>query len=103
MKKVNVVLIIISIIVIFLGIILGISVSNELINSISVENNVNSATTGAGANYSDIIELFGVFGSKIIGTIIILGSIFIDIFIWLSNGAIFFINKIIKNIKNKFK
>lgn len=99
MKKINIILVIISIIIIIFGIILGISASNEFINSIPAQNNTNGATSGIGANYSDAIELFGVFGGKIIGTMIILGSIFIDILIWISYGIILLIRKIIKKIK----
>ena len=101
MKKVNIILLIISIILIVLGIIIGIGASNELIESIPVENNINGGTAGIGANYSGIIEIFGVFGAKIIGTMIIISSIFIDLLIWLPYGIILLVIKIIKKIKNK--
>ncbi len=101
MKKVNIVLLIISIIIIVLGIIIGFGTSNEILNSISFENNANGATSGIGADYSGIIQIFGVFGAKLIGTMIILCSIVIDLLIWLFYGLILLFIKIIKNIKKQ--
>jgi len=99
MKKEQKILLIISIIIIVLGIIIGIGTSNEIMNSVSVDNSVNGATSGIGANYSDIIELFGVFGAKLIGAMIIVGSIIIDLFIWLVYGLILLSIKIIKKVQ----
>lgn len=101
MKKVKIVLLIISIIIIVSGIIIGLGTSSEILNSISVENNVNGATSGIGANYSGIIEIFGVFGAKLIGTMIIVCSIIVDLLIWLSYGLILLFIKIIKKIKKQ--
>ena len=85
MKKINKILIIISVVIVVLGVFIGLGTSNELLNSISGENNA--------------IELFGVFGSKIIGTIIIIGSVIIDLLIWLFYGLILLIIRMIKKFK----
>ena len=85
MKKINKILIIISVVIVILGVFIGIGTSNELLNSISGENNA--------------IELFGVFGAKIIGTIIIIGSVIIDLLIWLFYGLILLIIRMIKKFK----
>lgn len=102
MKKVSIVLLILSIIIIILGIIIGLGTSNEILNSVSLENNtnVNVATSGIGADYSDIIQIFGVFSAKVIGTMIIVCSIVIDLLIWLFYGLILLFIRIIKKIKN---
>ena len=101
MKKVKRVLLIISIIIIVSGIIIGLGTLNEILNSISVENNVNGATSGIGANYSGIIEIFGVLGAKLIGTMIIVCSIIVDLLIWLFYGLILLFIKIVKKIKKQ--
>lgn len=101
MKNVKIILLIISVIIIVLGIIIGLGTSNEILNSISVENNVNGATSGIGANYSDAIEIFGVFGAKLIGTMIIVCSIIVDLLIWLFYGLILLFIKIIKKVKKQ--
>ena len=101
MKNVKIILLIISVIIIVLGIIIGLGTSNEILNSISVENNVNGATSGIGANYSDVIEIFGVFGAKLIGTMIIVCSIIVDLLIWLFYGLILLFIKIIKKVKKQ--
>ena len=100
MKKVNKILLIISIIIIALGIIIGLGVSNEVLNSISFENNANGATSGIGADYSGTIQILGIFGAKLIGTMIVVCSIVVDLLIWLFYGLILFFIKILKNIKN---
>lgn len=91
MKKVKIVLLIISIIIIVLGIITGTATSKEMLNLISVENNTNEFASGVGANYSGVMELFGVFGAKLIGTMIILCSIIIDLLIWLAMDYFYFL------------
>ena len=101
MKNVKIILLIISVIIIALGIIIGLGTSNEILNSISVENNVNGATSGIGANYSDVIEIFGVFGAKLIGTMIIVCSIIVDLLIWLFYGLILLFIKIFKKVKKQ--
>ena len=65
------------------------------------ENNANGATSGIGADYSGIMQIFGVFGAKLIGTMIIVCSIVIDLLIWLFYGLILLFIKIIKNIKKQ--
>jgi len=89
MKKINIILLIISIIIIVLGIIIGLGTSNEILNSIPSENT------------SGFIEVFGTFGAKIIGTMIILCSIGIDLLIWIFYGIVLLSIKIIKKIRNK--
>ena len=101
MKKVKIILLIISIIIIVAGIIIGLGASNEILNSIPVENNVDGATSGIGANYSGVIEIFGVFGAKLIGTMIIVCSIIVDLLIWLFYGLIILFIKIIKKVKKQ--
>ena len=98
MKKWNIkkILIIHSIIIIFVGIIVGVSISNELINTISSEKiNVD------GSDFSGLIEIGGFIGAKILGIIIIFYSIFIDILIWLIYGFVLIIMKIIKKINDR--
>ena len=98
MKKVSVtkILIIISAIIIVLGIITGIGVSNSIDNSIPKE-----SIYVDGSDFSGIVEIAGIMGSKIIGTLIVFGSFVIDAFIWLIYGFIILIINIVKKIKNK--
>lgn len=93
-KKVVKILIIISIFIFLLGIIAGISVSNELINGILKEDIYID-----GSNFSGLIEVGGFIGSKILGTMIIFFSIFIDIIIWIIFGIVSLIVKVINDKK----
>lgn len=94
-KKVKRILIIISIIIVFLGIIVGNNISNDLINNIPKENIYID-----GSNFSGLVEIGGVIGSKILGTLIIFLSVLIDIIIWIMYGCVLLILKIINNKKN---
>ena len=98
MKKLNAtkILIIISIIVIILGIIIGIEASNSIENSIP-----NESINVDGSDFSGIVQITGIMGSKIIGTLIVFFSFIIDAFIWLVYGIIILIINIVKKIKNK--
>ena len=90
------VLFIISIIIICLGIISGLSISNELENAIP-----NERIYVDGSDFSGLVQLGGIISSKILGTLIIFGSICIDIIIWILYGIILVILKVIKRIKYK--
>ena len=98
MKKVNVtkILIIISVIIIVLGIIKGIGVSNSIDNSIPKE-----SIYVDGSDFSGIVQISGIMGSKIIGTLIVFGSFIIDAFIWLIYGIIVLIIGIAKKNNKK--
>ena len=98
MRKVNVtkILIIVSVIIIVLGIITGIGVSNSIDNSIPKE-----GIYVDGSDFSGIVQIAGIMGSKIIGTLIVFGSFVIDAFIWLIYGFIILIINIVEKIKNK--
>ncbi len=98
MKKVNVtkILIIISIIIIVLGIITGIGVSNSIDNSIPKE-----GIYVDGSDFSGIVQIAGIMGSNIIGTLIVFGSFVIDAFIWLIYGFIILVINMVKKIRNK--
>ena len=91
-------MILISIIILILGIISGINVSNELVNN----SNTNNIYVD-GTDFSGMAELGGFFGSKILGIVIIFYSILIDIVIWLIYGIIIFILKMIDRLRNKRK
>ena len=98
MKKLSAtkILIIISIIVIFLGIIIGIGTSKSVENSIP-----NESINVDGSDFSGIVEITGIIGSKIIGTLIVFFSFIIDAFIWIVYGIILLIINIVKKIKNR--
>ncbi len=91
-------MILISIIILILGIISGINVSNELVNN----SNTNNIYVD-GTDFSGMAELGVFFGSKILGIVIIFYSILIDIVIWLIYGIIIFILKMIDRLRNKRK
>ena len=97
-KFVKKILILISIIILILGIISGINVSNELVNN----SNTNNIYVD-GTDFSGMAELGVFFGSKILGIVIIFYSILIDIVIWLIYGIIIFILKMIDRLRNKRK
>ncbi len=88
------VLIIISIITIILGLIISLSISVELENSIP-----DNEIMIDGSNCSGIVQITGFLGSKIIGTIVVFISIFIDIAIWCIYGIVLGILKIIKKTR----
>lgn len=86
---------VISIIIIILGIIFGISVSNNLINS--ADNNLYVD----GSNFSGIVELTSFIGAKVLGFVIVIYSILLDIVIWTIYGIIILILKLIRKKKVK--
>lgn len=98
MKKWNIkkVLFIISIIIFFSGIFFGLSISIVLENAIP-----NEKIYIDGSDFSGLMQLGGVIGSKILGTLIIFGSICIDILIWIIYGITLIILGVIKKIKDK--
>ena len=98
MKKLNVtkVLIIISVIIMVLGIIIGVGVFNSTDNSIS-----NESIYVDGSDFSGIVQIGGVIGSKILGTLIVFGSFIIDAFIWLIYGVVVLVIDIAKKISKK--
>ena len=95
--KIKKILIIISIIIIILGIISGLSLSNELINS--SDNNIYID----GTDFSGIAEIISFMGSKILGILIVIYSLLLDVAIWTIYWIIILIIKIVKWLKNKRK
>lgn len=96
-KKMKIILIIASVIILILGIIVGISVSNELISYTTTKDNL----IVDGTNVSGITEIIGLLGSKIIGTLIIFASIGVDIIIWILYGIVILTIKLMKVVKNR--
>lgn len=96
-KKIKKILVVISIIIIILGIIFGISVSNNLINS--ADNNLYVD----GSDFSGIVELTSFIGAKVLGFVIVIYSILLDIAIWTIYGIIILILKLIRKKKVKVK
>ena len=95
MKKLKKILIIISITIFILGMIIGLSISNELVNSIPNEQSIIDDS-----DFSGLIQVTGTIGSKILGTIIIFASFFIDTIIWIIYGIVWIIFKMKHNKKN---
>ena len=95
MKKLKKILIIISITIFILGMIIGLSISNELVNSIPNEQFIIDDS-----DFSGLIQVTGTIGSKILGTIIIFASFFIDTIIWIMYGIVWIIFKMKHNKKN---
>lgn len=95
MKKWNVgkILIIISIIIICLGIISGISISNELENALPTEK-----IYVDGSDFSMLVQLGGTVGSRLLEIVIVIYSILIDLLIWIIYGIVLVIMKIIRKI-----
>lgn len=98
MKKWNIkkVLIIISIIIICLGIILGLSISKELEKALPSEK-----IYVDGSDFSGLVQVGGIIASKLLGIVIVIYSIFIDALIWIIYGIVLIIKKIIKRINDK--
>ena len=93
-KNIKKILIIVSLIIIFLGIVSGLSLSNELEQSIP-----NEKLYIDGSDFSIFVQIFGIAGSKVVGILIIIYSILIDALIWIIYGIILGIIKIIKILK----
>ena len=93
-KKTIKILIIISVLIVLLGIIVGLGISNAILKIIPTDEMMIDGT-----NVQGIIDLFGNIGARLIGAGIVAGSIFIDICIWGVYGIII----LIKGILNKFK
>lgn len=97
-KKVQKILIIISIVILTLGIIIGIGVSNAIVNNIPTEEiNVD------GANWQGVMNVFGNIGARMLGFAIICYTIFIDIMIWIIYGIVIFTKKIINKLNENKK
>ena len=98
MKKLSVtkILLIVSIVIVDLGIITGIGVSNSIEN---LTQNGNLYLDGS--DFSGFIQIFGLFGSMIIGVLIVVGSFVIDVLIWLIYGIVLLIISLIKKISKK--
>ena len=90
MKKKNIkkILIIISLIIICLGIVLGLSLSSELEQSIPNEKLYIDST-----GFSTLVQIVGI--------LIIIYSILIDALIWIIYGIVLIVIKIIKKLSNK--
>ena len=95
-KKIKKILIVVSVIIISLGIISGFSLSGELEQSIP-----DNKIYVDGTDFSGIVKIGGVIASKILGIMIVIGSICIDIIIWIIYLIIVLIVKLLKKIKNK--
>ena len=93
-KKIKKILVIVSIIIIILGIILGVGVSNNIINS------TNRNLYVDGKDFSDIMELTSFIGSKVLGFVIVIYSILLDCVIWIVYGIIILILKLINMAKD---
>ena len=89
-KKIKKIPVLVSIIIIILGIILGVGVSNNIINS------TNSNLYVDGKDFSDIVELTSFIGSKVLGFVIVIYSILLDYVIWIVYEIIIFILKLLK-------
>lgn len=96
MKKVNKILIIISIVILIVGIISGCGLSIELEKSIP-----NEPINVDGTDFSGIVEVGGVIVSKILGTMIVICSIGVVGIIWIIYAIIVLLVRIIKKVKNK--
>ena len=96
-KRIRNILIILSVIILILGIIVGNSVSNELISYITTNDNLTVDDT----DISVLAELTGKKKKKMIGTFIIFGSIGIDIVIWILYGIGILIMKLIRKSKDR--
>lgn len=98
MKKVNAkkILIVISIVIIALGIISGLSLSYELMNNINGEK-----IYVDGSNFSGLTQIGGFFSAVVLGGGIVLCSVFIDLLIWLIYEISLGTVKMVKKIKNK--
>ena len=98
-KKVRKILIIISIIIIILGIVFGIGISHELMNSVA--NVDEKAFMIDGSDFSAFAKLFFDFGSIIIGIVIVISTLAIILAIWAIYLIILLVIKIINKIKEK--
>ena len=97
-KKVQKVLIAISIVILALGIILGISSSNIIVNSIPTEEiNVD------GTNMQGVVDVLGNIGARMLGFAIICYSIFVDTMIWIIYVVVILIKKIINKLNENKK
>ena len=83
-KKIKKIPVLVSIIIIILGIILGVGVSN----------NINLYVDGK--DFSNIMELTSFIGSKVLGFVIVIYSILLDCVIWIVYGIIILILKLIR-------
>lgn len=88
------IIIIISIIIIGLGIIAGVSLSIELMHMLPTEK-----IYVDGSDFSGVIQISGVIGSIVMGLIIVFCSIFMDILIWIIYGIVLFIIKKVHKMK----
>lgn len=95
-KKVIKILIIISIVILALGIVLGINVSNEIVNRIPIEE-INNG------RFQNLVSAFSYVGAKMLGFVIICYSIFVDIMIWIIYGIVILIKKIINKLNENKK
>ena len=89
-------LIIVSIIIVVLGIIIGVGVINSIDNSIP-----NESICVDGSDFSGIVQITGIIGSRIIGTLIIFGSFIINALIWLIYGIVRLVISLAKKISKK--
>ena len=90
------ILIIISILIIGFGIIAGITIANDLLSFLPIENFYVD-----GSDFSKLAQIGGTIVSLLLGTAIIFYSIFIDILIWIIYGVVLIIIKIVKKMRNK--
>jgi len=96
-EKIRKTLMVISILIIGLGIISAINVSNELTNNLGVSDN--TAYLVDGSDFSPLAEAFTSLGAMIIGFVVIFYNTCIIVAIWVIYGIILLIIK----IKNKIK
>ena len=94
-KKATKIVTIISIVIIILGIIAGIGISNSIESSIPTD-----SMYVDGSDFSGIIQIFGFFGSKILGTLVTFGGFIIASLIWVIYGFVLLIITIVNKLKN---
>lgn len=96
-KKINKILIIISLIIIGVGVLSGIGVSIGLLNGIGSISDVNSLTLG----FEILFQFAGSVWSVYFGFLIVIFAILLVTLIWIIYGIILLIIKLINRVKNK--
>ena len=94
-EKTTKIITIISVVIIILGIIAGIGLSNSIESSISQE-----SIYVDGSDVSGIAQIFGYAGSKILGTLIAFSGFVIASLIWIFYGIVLLIITIVKKLKS---
>ena len=96
-SKIKKILMILSIIILFLGIIAGFSISKELENATIPSGKIYVD----GSDFTGLTRVGGFIIAKMMGMVIVFYSIVIDVLIWGIYGIVLLMSKIIKKIKDK--